>query len=44
MDRKIDNEGGRMQCFMEKEDKSLIDVENVDRLAKISARRFKFVL
>ena len=23
-------EGGRMQCFMKKEDKSLIDVENVE--------------
>ena len=22
--------GGRMQCFMKKEDKSLIDVENVE--------------
>ena len=30
MDRKREKEGsGRMQCFMKKEDKSLIDVENV---------------
>ena len=30
MDRKRVKEGGRMQCFMKKEDKSLIDVENVE--------------
>ena len=29
MDRKKENGGGRMQCFMKKEDESLIDVENV---------------
>ena len=29
MDRKREKEGGRMQCFMKKEAKSLIDVENV---------------
>ena len=29
MDRKREKEGGRMQFFMKKEDKSLIDVENV---------------
>ena len=29
MDRMREKEGGRMQCFMEKEDKSLIDVYNV---------------
>ena len=30
MDRKREKGGGRMQCFMKKEDKSLIDVENVE--------------
>ena len=30
MDRKREKEGGRMQCFMKKEDKSLIDVDNVE--------------
>ena len=30
MDRKREKEGGRMQCFMKKENKSLIDVENVE--------------
>ena len=29
MDRKREKEGGRMECFMKKEDKSLIEVENV---------------
>ena len=29
-DRKREKEEGRMQCFMKKEDKSLIDVENVE--------------
>ena len=29
MDRKREKEGGRMQCFMKKEAKSLKDVENV---------------
>ena len=29
MDRKREKEGGRMQCFLKKEDKSLIDVDNV---------------
>ena len=32
MDRKREKEGGRMQCFMKKEDKSLIDVENVETI------------
>ena len=31
MDRKREKEGGRMQCFMKMEDKSLIDVESVYR-------------
>ena len=30
MDRKREKGGGRMQCFMKKEDESLIDVENVE--------------
>ena len=30
MDRKRDTEGGRMQCFMKKEDNSLTDVEPVE--------------
>ena len=30
MDRKREKEGGRMQCFMKKGDKSLIDVKHVD--------------
>ena len=30
MDRKREKEGGRMQRFMKKEDKSLIDVDNVE--------------
>ena len=30
MDRKREKEGGRLQCLMKKEDKSLIDVENVE--------------
>ena len=30
--------------LMKKEDESQIDVENVDRFAKTSARRLKFVL
>ena len=30
MDRKREKEGWEMQCFMEKDDKSLIDVENVE--------------
>ena len=33
-----------MKCFMKKEDKSLRDVDNVDRFATTSARRLKFVL
>ena len=41
MDRNIDKEGGRMQCFMKTEDKSLIDVDNVDRFATTSARILK---
>ena len=28
--REIEKERGRMQCFVKKEDKSLIDVENVE--------------
>ena len=28
--RERNREGGRMQCFMKKEDESLIDVENVE--------------
>ena len=28
--RKREKEGGRMQCFMKKKDKSLLDVENVE--------------
>ena len=28
--RKRKKEGGRMQCFMKKKDKSLLDVENVE--------------
>ena len=30
MDRKREKEGGRMQCFMKKEDKSLPDVDNFE--------------
>ena len=30
MYRKREKEGGRTQCFMKKEDKGLIDVENVE--------------
>ena len=30
MDRKREKEGGRMQSFVKKEDKSLIDVEHGD--------------
>ena len=30
MDRKRKHEGGSMQCFMKKEDKSLIDVKNIE--------------
>ena len=30
MDRKREKGGGMMQCFMKKEDNSLIDVENVE--------------
>ena len=30
MDRKREKEGGRVQCFMKKEDTILIDVENVE--------------
>ena len=30
MDRKGEKDGGRMQCFMKKEDTSLIDVENIE--------------
>ena len=30
MDRKGEKQGGRMQCFMKKDDKSLIDEENVE--------------
>ena len=30
MDRKREKEGVMVQCFMKKEDKSLIDVENVE--------------
>ena len=30
MDRNRERNGGRMQCFMNKVDKSLIDVENVE--------------
>ena len=29
MDRKREKEGGRIESFMKKEDKSLIEVENV---------------
>ena len=29
-DGQKEKKGGRMQCFMKKEDKSLIDVENVE--------------
>ena len=29
-ERKREREGGRMQCFMKQDDKSLIDVENVE--------------
>ena len=29
MGRKREKEGGRRQCFMKKDDKSLIDVENI---------------
>ena len=29
MDRQGEEEGERMQCFMKKEDESLLDVENV---------------
>ena len=32
MDRKREKEGGRVQCCVKKEDKSLIDVDNVLRL------------
>ena len=34
MDRKREKEGGRMRWFTKKEDKSLIDVENVELQAK----------
>ena len=30
MDRKREKGGGMMQCFMKKDDKSPIDVENVE--------------
>ena len=30
MDRKREKEEGNMQCFMKKEDTSLIDVDNVE--------------
>ena len=30
MDRTGETEGGRMQCFMKKEDKGLINVDNVN--------------
>ena len=30
MDRRREKEGRRMQCFMKKDDESLIDVENVE--------------
>ena len=30
MDRKREKEGGSVQCFMKKEDKRLIGVENVE--------------
>ena len=33
-----------MQCFMEKEDKSLMDVQNVDIFNTTSARRLTFVV
>ena len=32
MDRKRGKEGGGMQCFMKKEDKSLIDVDNTGKM------------
>ena len=32
--KESEKEGGRMQCFMKKEGKSLIDVENVETMAK----------
>ena len=37
MDRKGEKLGGRMQSFMKKEDKSLIDVANVELQAKGAA-------
>ena len=30
MDRKREKEGGRMQCFMKKDDKRLRNVDNVE--------------
>ena len=36
MDRKRENVGGRMQCFMKNEYKSLIDVDKFDRFATTS--------
>ena len=30
MDRKREKEGGRMQCFMKKEDENVIDVQHVE--------------
>ena len=34
-DRKSEKEGGKMQCFMKKEDKSQIDVANVVNTGKM---------
>ena len=42
MDRNTEEEGNVVLC--KKEDKSLIDVINVDRFAMTSAHRLKFVV
>ena len=34
MARKREREGGRLQCLMKKEDKSQMDVENVETTAE----------
>ena len=41
MDRKREEEGGRMQCFMKKENESLIDVENVETTGKGTKKKQK---
>ena len=44
MDRKREKEGGRRQCFMKKEDTSLIDVENVETTGELTNTIEQFIV